>query len=414
MIIVNYDLYEKAKRLYKNRQFDDALRILEEINEKSPGAECVEFTIARIKARNPKTANEAKEIFLKLLQQDNSKYVSNSLLELGRMEISNRNYNKARSYFNKLIKRENEHLAYIGLAKLETKVGNHSKAIEILQTVDKVIDKDSKYHYIVLLELAKASRRNSDLDKAKEYLKIIEEKDNHVEYEWIMLEYSNIEEANNNFVSAITILNKLLNTRIHEIALAQLVTIYINHGCYDLAYRYNNELLKVKNPRSHFNPKQIDIFLKYKLGLEIDIEKEDTYYIKQLYSYSREEAIRHISQHLDEDEKKILHSVYSEDINIEELYEYTSAQIQNLEPIEGSINDKYIIKCDKIVGITIDKQPTDTIKVIVIPNTKDIITMYPIPTINNKLEIENNYTSSKQKVRESQIDKFNRRYAKNS
>ena len=409
---VKYD--EKAKRLYKNRQFDDALRILEEINEKSPGAECVEFTIARIKARKPKTRNESKKMFLKLLQQDNSKYVSNSLLELGRMEISNRNYNKARSYFNKLIKRENEHLAYIGLAKLETKVGNHSKAIEILQTVDKVIDKDSKYHYIVLLELAKASRRNGDLDKAKEYLKIIEEKDNHVEYEWIMLEYSNIEEANNNFVSAITILNKLLNTRIHEIALAELVTIYTNHGCYDLAYRYNNELLKVKNPRSHFNPKQIDIFLKYKLGLEIDIEKEDTYYIKQLYSYSREEAIRHISQHLDEDEKKILHSVYLEDINIEELYEYASRQIQDLEPGEGYVNDKYIIKCDKIVGITIDKQPTDTIKVIVIPNTKDIITMYPIPTINNKLEIENNYTSSKQKVRESQIDKFNRRYAKNS
>ena len=134
----------------------------------------------------------------------------------------------------------------------------------------------------------------------------------------------------------------------------------------------------------------------------------------KLITYNDEIYQISIFDNLDEDEKKILHSVYSEDINIEELYEYTSAQIQNLEPIEGSINDKYIIKCDKIVGITIDKQPTDTIKVIVIPNTKDIITMYPIPTINNKLEIENNYTSSKQKVRESQIDKFNRRYAKNS
>lgn len=85
-----------------------------------------------------------------------------------------------------------------------------------------------------------------------------------------------------------------------------------------------------------------------------------------------------------------------------------------MDPLEESLNDKYIIRCNKIVGITIDKQPTDTIKVIVIPNTKRIITMYPIPALNDKLEIENNYTSPKQKVRESQIDKFNRRYAKNS
>lgn len=64
--------------------------------------------------------------------------------------------------------------------------------------------------------------------------------------------------------------------------------------------------------------------------------------------------------------------------------------------------------------MTIDNHKTDTVKIVVIPNTKDIITIYPIPAINNKLEIENDYTSSKQKVRESQLDKFKRRYAKNS
>lgn len=50
MLLVNDDLYEKAKELYKNRQFDDALIILEEINKKAPGTECIQFTIARIKA----------------------------------------------------------------------------------------------------------------------------------------------------------------------------------------------------------------------------------------------------------------------------------------------------------------------------------------------------------------------------
>ena len=157
-----------------------------------------------------------------------------------------------------------------------------------------------------------------------------------------------------------------------------------------------------------------DKFLKYKLGIENDIETENIYFAKQLYSYSREEAINHISEHLDENEEKIMHSVYLEDINIEELYEYASRQIQDLEPGEGYVNDRYVVRCNRIVGMTIDKQPTDTIKIVVIPNTKDIITIYPIPALNNKLEIENNYTSPKQKIRESQIDKFNRRYVKNS
>ena len=413
MLLVNDDLYEKAKELYKNRQFDDALIILEEINKKAPGTECIQFTIARIKARNKKTINEAKEIFLKLLK-NNNQYVSNSLLELGRIETNNRNYDKARSYFNKLIKRENNYLAYIELAKLETKTCNHDKALELLETLEKEIKRESKYHHIVLLELAKINRRKGDIDKAEEYLKILEENETHVEREWIMLEHSKIEEINNNIAKAIVILNQLLNTRIHEIALGQLIKIYISYEKYDLAYKYNNELIKIKNPRANFNPKQIDTFLKYKLGIENDNVIENLYFAKQLYSYSREEAIEQISQHLDENEEKIVHSIYSKDINISELYDYALEQIQDLDPLEESLNDKYIIRCNKIVGITIDKQPTDTIKVIVIPNTKRIITMYPIPALNNKLEIENNYTSPKQKVRESQIDKFNRRYAKNS
>ena len=412
-MLINYNLYDKARQLYKNRQFADALTILEKINKDSPGTEIIEFTIAKIKARDKKTIDEAKEIFLKLLN-NNNQYVSNALLELGRIEVNARNYDRARSYFNKLIKRENDCLAYIELAKLETKIGNHNRAIELLQTVDKNLNEESKYHYIVLLELAKVSRRNEDIDKAKEYLKIIGESNNNtIENEWIMLEYAKIEELNNNVVNAISILNKLLNTMIHEIALVQLIKIYIKYEQYELAYKYNNELLKIKNPRSHFNPKQIDTFLKYKLGIENNNE-ENTYFTKQLYSYNKYEVINHISQHLDENDEKIMHSIYCEDINIEKLYEYASKQIQNLEPIVEGINDKYIVRCNKIVGMSLDKQPTDTIKVIVIPNTKDIITMYPISAPNKKLEIENDYTSSKQKVRESQIDKFNRRYAKNS
>ena len=411
MILANNGLFEKAKELYKNRQFDDALFILEKINKEEPGIEDVEFTLARIKARNKRTTNEAKETFLKILKSGDQ-YVTASLLELGIIEENNRNYAKARSYFNKIIKRENNPLAYIQLAKLEITIRNYDKAIQLLENISKNLKEESKYQGTILLELAKANRRNGDIDKASEYINILKEKKLNIDDNWIMLEKSKIEQARNNINVAIEILNNLLNTSIHEIVLGELIKLYINYERYDLAYKYNCELLNIKNPRSRFNVTNIDIFLKYKLGITSEFNYENVYYLKQVFLYSKEDAINHISQHLDENEEKIGQSIYCKDIDVEKLYDYALEKIKNLQPLQESMNDRYIIRCNRIVGMTMDKQPTDTIKIIVVPNTKDIITMYPIAAINNKIEIENNYTSSKQKVRESQIDKFNRRYAK--
>ena len=114
MLLQNEKLYEKAKELYKNRQFKDALDIFEKINQNQPGNDCIEFMIAKIKTRDKKTIKEAKELFLKLMK-NSTEYSSNSLFELGKIEFTDRNYNKARAYFNKLIKRENDVLAYIQL-----------------------------------------------------------------------------------------------------------------------------------------------------------------------------------------------------------------------------------------------------------------------------------------------------------
>ena len=74
MIMANNGLFEKAKELYKNRQFDDALFILEKINKEEPGIEDVEFTLARIKARNKRKTTEAKETFLKIDRSDETTF----------------------------------------------------------------------------------------------------------------------------------------------------------------------------------------------------------------------------------------------------------------------------------------------------------------------------------------------------
>lgn len=411
MLLQNEKLYEKAKELYKNRQFKDALDIFEKINQNQPGNDYIEFMIAKIKTRDNKTIKEAKELFLKLMK-NSTEYSSNSLFELGKIEFTDRNYNKARAYFNKLIKRENDVLAYIQLSKIEMKLGDYDKAIQILENLD-LNEKKNKFDDLILFQLVIANRRKGDTDKAIEYLRKLEKiEQRKFDYEWIMFEWSKIEQISNNFDAAIKILYKLLNTKVKDAALEELVKIYINQEQYDLAYKFNNEILKLKVYKSRYNVANINAFLKYKLGIENDNNVKNIYFIKQLYSYNKEEVLNHISQHLDENEEKFTHSVYCEDINIEQLYDYALEKINNLEPIEESMNDKYIIRYNRIVGMSIDNQPTDTIKIVVIPNTKNIITIYPVPAINNKVEMKNNYTSSKQKVKESQIDKFKRRYNK--
>ena len=188
-----------------------------------------------------------------------------------------------------------------------------------------------------------------------------------------------------------------------------MVKAYIRVENYDLAYQYNFELKKRTFRKVTLNTQTIDLFLKYKMGISENEINGEEYFISQALHYSKEAAIKHIEKHLDEDHEKAIHSVYSEDIDINEIFEFIRDAIQNIEPLNGSLNDKYIVRYHKIVGTALNEL-TDTLQVITIPNSKDILTIYPIPAENGELKIEEQHV--KQKVKESQIDKFNRRYGK--
>lgn len=403
----NVELYYEAKELIKERKDTEALIILEKLEKINPRNSTIIFNIAKIKAKRKKTQEEARELFKSLLK-GSDKYASPSLLELGKIEFCNRNYSQAGSYFNKLIKRENDSLAYIEMAKLEAKLRNFNEAKKLLQTV---IDLDSKYKASAFLEYSKIERKLGNLEDAMSYLEKIPKDAENIDQAWVKLELAKLLLLTEKFSKGINILKKLLNTHVESDALTEIVNAYIRTEKYDIAYKYNQKILKKHIGKISVNPFKTDTFLKYKLGILDSDSEEMTYSTEQLIHYSKEAAIKHIENHLDDNDEKIIKSEYSEDIDINKLFEFVESKIKDMNPCQGYSNEKYIIRCNKIIGKTIDNKLTDTVIVIVIPNTKDIVNIYPIPAMNNEMNIE--YKEEKQNIkqkRESQIAKFNRRY----
>ena len=92
--------------------------------------------------------------------------------------------------------------------------------------------------------------------------------------------------------------------------------------------------------------------------------------------------------HLDEDDDKQVHSTYLEDTNIEKLYEESKTRITSINPSVICVVDKYILDFDKPIGI-IKNEETDVVSVVTIPNTYDILSIYPVYNYKTRVKKRN-------------------------
>ena len=133
-----------------------------------------------------------------------------------------------------------------------------------------------------------------------------------------------------------------------------------------------------------------------KLGTRSIIPK--TYTERQLYNYSKKEALMHIDR--EHDKKEV--ALFNKDINLEDLFEEIPELLKDARLLNDDLFLKYEITYENI-GIVNGKR-VDTFLVVVTPEKQNIITMYPH---NSRREKED----SKVK-RKSAIDKFYERYGK--
>ncbi len=256
--------------------------------------------------------------------------------------------------------------------------------------------------YKGIMELIKNGKTHIALTALEDYLKKYPGNSYGIkEYATILRHYNRVEEALEMLPED--------SSDIHLIRERAICFLYL--GNYEKALKEINKLPK-NTTENHF----IKTLCKVKLGLVSTdrIDPKQAYRISQAVSYSRENAIIHIKEHT----KEAGRSYFNEEVDIEKLYDDIDRLIPKAEP-QLSIDPfmtGYLFYVPR-VGFNSNDIPLNHLKVATILNTGKILTMFPTEKVY--LTVTNDYPKmmqeavpvyQKQKRRESQIDKFNRKY----
>lgn len=220
----------------------------------------------------------------------------------------------------------------------------------------------------------------------------------------------------NRFDEAIEDLKYILDKGINNHALTELYYIYYYRNMYKDAI----ELLPLMYKTKCINSYSISIsemVMKKQLGYNINLKEgyKCDYIKSQIYEYNQDLALQHLSKHINPSDNEI--SIFNDNININVLFDAVRKNIKNSQ----KVNKEEILEVHYFavpnVG-TYNGINCNFIKVVVVPQTNNIITMYPVEStdVEYLTNLDCNYDmlfkkDNKSKVKSmSQIDKFNRRF----
>lgn len=218
----------------------------------------------------------------------------------------------------------------------------------------------------------------------------------------------------NRFDEAINDLKHILNSEFNEYAIIELYFVYYYLNMYNEALDML-PLVYQTNSINNFSVSISETVMKKQMGMEISLRKgtKCDYIRGQILNYSTEEAIFHINKHVGKTEKE--KSYFNENVDIRYLFNKVRENIKN--SIRVNTEEVMQIYYFGVANIGIsDNQVCNFIKVVVVPNTNDIISMYPTNIVDYNyvanLDIEYDKllkTDNKVKTM-SRIDKFNKKY----
>lgn len=273
----------------------------------------------------------------------------------------------------------------------------YQKALSILKSIYKYNPTDIYTSF----SLANLLLRMGKIDDAKIIIEqIINSKYNKASGLYLM---GKLKLNESKFDEAFSIFSQLLNTKFKVKAILYLTYIYIKKEKYSEAYELCIKENIFSDPVK--NRGEIKFLLENYLGIESDSEIKNSYFCKQVKNYDEKYAIYHIKKHLEKNTNKKNHDIFYNDVDIEKLYYYAKEKIEKINPLVTAFSDRYDIDCKKPIA-NINHKDTSYVSVITIFNTKNILTIYPTVSYNEKEII----TDSKILKLESQIDKFNKKY----
>ena len=150
--------------------------------------------------------------------------------------------------------------------------------------------------------------------------------------------------------------------------------------------------------------------MKKKLG--IPFKTKSNYAIEQINNFDKEKTIKHvINRHQTNIEGK---SQFHSNININYLFEVLTENLKNSK--KANIEEMLEVHYFAISNVGINNSVCNFVKVVVIPNTNNIISIYPVDNIYDSEFTNLEYDRSKlvkedNKVKSlSRIDKFKQKY----
>jgi len=217
------------------------------------------------------------------------------------------------------------------------------------------------------------------------------------------------------FEEAINELKYSLNVKFDTDCLVYLFFIYYHLNMYKEALELV-PLLYEKGGITPYSVSVAELVMKKQLDIPIKVKKgtRGDYIRSQIFNYSSSLALTHIQDHLYDDEQE---SKFNDKIDLGYLLTTVRNNIDNSKKL--NINEVLEVHCFAVPNIGyINDTGCNYIKVVVVPNTNNVITMYPTNTvINNQAEIlEYDHSllfrqEEKEKTKRiSRIDRFKSRY----
>lgn len=219
----------------------------------------------------------------------------------------------------------------------------------------------------------------------------------------------------NRFDEALYDLEYNLNIDTGDHTITELFFLYYYLNMYEEALKILPSVYKRKSINAH-SLVIAEIIMKIQLGKELNIKinSDCNYIIRQIYNYNSDITLEHIrNNHTQTNENECC---FDKNVDLDYLFELVKNNLKN----ENKVNKAEILEIHYI-GISnvgyINNDICNYIKVVVTPNTTNILNIYPINEVdyNYVYNIECDYNklfnNKKDKTKKlTQIDKFNNRY----
>lgn len=262
-----------------------------------------------------------------------------------------------------------------------------------------------------IINLTQENRYEESINEFQKYLNTYTKDVNgYVYYANILIKMNRLEEAEVVLNTIENMIEKTTSILTCEDFMRTKIFLLCVQKRYQECYQMLQDNIAVFFKRKWFHQGLL-YYLKKELRLlaSSDYKQITVYLHSQILSYNETAAIHHIKKHQDIQTEEELQ--FLENFPLQEMYYYFRKVLPNNKKyIEDCISNSYVFQFNGN-GHVYNKL-VDFIKVITLPDSNNIITIYPYENLEKReyIDITPELDEPLKRKRISQIDKFNRRY----